>query len=160
MSGGREGGGGGIVISAGPEGCSSSSWLGLNTPRLVETVKQFTQLRQRFLNLFVVGPPPSPPPPPPPPRPLDINHVMNNTRPSLFFAGPLFRIRLRKLKNKKKGVGLGTRLVTMHVQSWTRPASCSFVLLFFAINSGGSRPFCTCSYSSTRVCTLYLQLQL
>ena len=53
--GGRGGGGGGggggaepLVISAGPEGCSSSSQLGSNAPRLVETLRRSTQLRRRF----------------------------------------------------------------------------------------------------------------
>ena len=36
------GGGGGVVVSAGPEGCSSSSQLGLNAPRLVETLRRST----------------------------------------------------------------------------------------------------------------------
>ena len=51
--GGGGGGGGAAVISAGPEGCSSSSWLSLKAPRLVETLRRSTQLRRRFLNLFV-----------------------------------------------------------------------------------------------------------
>ena len=40
----------------------------------------------------------------------DINHVMDNTRPSPFFTAPLFRVCQRKPKNRKNGVGLGTRL--------------------------------------------------
>ena len=71
-------GAGPVVVSAVPKGCSSSSRLSSNAPQLVETLRRSIQLRRRFLNLFVVGPPP-------PPRPLDIKHVMNNTRPSAFF---------------------------------------------------------------------------
>ena len=46
------GGAGSVVVSAGPEGCSSSSQLVSNAPRLVETLRRFTQLCRRFLNLF------------------------------------------------------------------------------------------------------------
>ena len=42
------GGAGPVVVSAGPEGCSSSSRLGSNAPRLVETLRRSTQLRRRF----------------------------------------------------------------------------------------------------------------
>ena len=55
-----------------------------------------------------------PPPVPVPLRPLNVTHVMNRTRPSPRFSPP-FRIRVlycqRKLKNRKNGVGLGTRLL-------------------------------------------------
>ena len=49
-----------VVVSADPEGCSSSSRLGSNAPRLVGTRRQCTQLLGRFLNLFAVGPYPAP----------------------------------------------------------------------------------------------------
>ena len=61
-SGGRKGGrrgAGPVVVSADPEGCSSSSRLGSNAPRLVGTRRQSTQLLGRFLNLFAVGPHPA-----------------------------------------------------------------------------------------------------
>ena len=49
--------GGPVVVSADPEGCSSSSRLGSNAPRLVGTHRQSTQLHGCFLlNLFAVGP--------------------------------------------------------------------------------------------------------
>ena len=83
--GGGGGGGGGIIVSADPEGCSSSSRLGSNAPWLVGTRRQSTQLLERFLNLFAVGPLQAPPLRPPL-RPPDITHVMNRTRPSAFFA--------------------------------------------------------------------------
>ena len=55
--GGRRGGGAGpLVVSAGPEGCSSSSRLGSNDPRLVGTRRRSTQLLGHFLNLFAVWP--------------------------------------------------------------------------------------------------------
>ena len=50
------GGAGPLVISADPEGCSSSSRLGSNDPRLVRTRRRSTQLLGRFLNLFAVLP--------------------------------------------------------------------------------------------------------
>ena len=56
--GGCRGGGGGagpVVVSAGPEGCSSSSRLGSKALRLVGTRRRCTQLPGRFLNLFAVG---------------------------------------------------------------------------------------------------------
>ena len=76
------GGGGGVVVSAGPkapEGCSSSSWLGSNAPRLVKTLRRSTQLHRRFFKLICGWATP-------PLRPLDIKHVMNRTRPSPFFT--------------------------------------------------------------------------
>ena len=42
------GGAGPVVVSAGPEGCSSSSRLGSNAPRLVGTRRRSTQLLGRF----------------------------------------------------------------------------------------------------------------
>ena len=42
--GGGGGGAGPVVVSAGPEGCSSSSRLGSNAPRLVGTHRRPTQL--------------------------------------------------------------------------------------------------------------------
>ena len=48
------GGAGPLVVSADPEGCSSSSRLGSNDPRLVGTRRRSTQLLGRFLNLFAV----------------------------------------------------------------------------------------------------------
>ena len=59
--GGHKGGGGGggawpVVVSVGPESCSSSIRLSSNAPRLVETLRRSTQLRRRFLNLFAVEP--------------------------------------------------------------------------------------------------------
>ena len=69
-------GGGGVVVSADPEGCSSCSRLGSNAPRLVGTRRRSTQLLGRFLNLFV-----------------------------LYQWKP---------KNRKYGVGLGTRLLIHH----------------------------------------------
>ena len=50
------GGAGPLVVSAGPEGCSSSSRLGSNVPRLVGTHRRSTQLLGHFLNLFAVWP--------------------------------------------------------------------------------------------------------
>ena len=91
----------GVVVSAGPEGCSSSSWLGLNAPRLVETLRRSTQLCRQFLNLSAVGL-----------RPLDIKHVMNNTRPSPFFTAiphPCIIVNANR-RTDKNGLGLGTRL--------------------------------------------------
>ena len=48
------GGAGPVVVSADPEGCSSSSRLGSNAPRLVGTRRRSTQLLGRFLNLFAI----------------------------------------------------------------------------------------------------------
>ena len=89
-----------VVVSAGPEGCSSSSRLGSNTPRLVETQTICTTSLVAYLRLDH--------PPPPPPPPLDIKHVMNNTRPFPFFSSVYYC--QRKPKNRKNGIGLGTRL--------------------------------------------------
>ena len=90
-----------LVVSAGPEGCSSSSRLGSNDPRLVGTRRRSTQLLGRFLNLFAVWPGVA--------QPqislisLKSFRVFRRPSASVYYCQ-------RKPKNRKNGVGLGTRL--------------------------------------------------